>query len=372
MKSSQVGICTVLCSTAGLCTNVCDFIWMLYATGFICGCVCTCTLHYHSIGYISVCWPFRGLCSASSWRVCLLQAFHFYESTNFLYQLLHLCFLSFNWFICSSDKLRWLTGLCWYKKVTGLKQFIFLLCIFMVNLSGSTDSVIVSFQFITVQVCSQATVFERKCRALYMPVQLDDWCGKYLREGRSMKGVLLMSEWDCLVVIKEVAQCHPHPRAVFPSQGQSRAAWRWLGHLGLAQAALPLSSSLHPSAPSGHLKGRLSHFIASHRHDSSSSPSPSIPKLAAAPASSPASWASQQLPDNASTDNRLSCCLQVCQPWACQINVTVNSQGGRGEVWKRVKVVRDGVWMEQGGASWWMGQNGSRVAHNGTLVTYIS
>uniref|UniRef100_A0AAV2LUE6 Uncharacterized protein n=1 Tax=Knipowitschia caucasica TaxID=637954 RepID=A0AAV2LUE6_KNICA len=86
-----------------------------------------------------------------------------------------------------------------------------------------------------------------------------------------------------------------------------------------------------PSTPSGHLKGRLSHFIASGHRDSSSSPSPSIPKLAAASASSPASSASQQLPDNASTDNRLSCCLQVCQPWACQINVTVNSQGGSVE-----------------------------------------
>lgn len=90
--------------------------------------------------------------------------------------------------------------------------------------------------------------------------------------------------------------------------------------------------TLRPSTPSGHLKGRLTHFITSRYSDSSSSPSPSIPKLVAASASSSASSASQQLPDNASTDNRLSCCLQVCQPWACQINVRVNSKGGRGKV----------------------------------------
>lgn len=39
----------------------------------------------------------------------------------------------------------------------------------------------------------------------------------------------------------------------------------------------------------------------------------------------------QQLPNSAGPDNRLPCQLQVCQPWACQITVSVNSWGGRVE-----------------------------------------
>lgn len=154
------------------------------------------------------------------------------------------------------------------------------------------------------------------------------------------------------MVIKEVAQCHTHPRAVFPSQGQSRAAGRWLGHLGLARAALPLSSS--PSVPPPPPGISRAVYPTSSHHAAATAlllhPPHQFPSWPQLRASSPASRASQQLPDNASTDNRLSCCLQVCQPWACQINVTVNSQGGRGGSVDEVKVVRDGVWMEQGGA----------------------
>lgn len=69
------------------------------------------------------------------------------------------------------------------------------------------------------------------------------------------------------------------------------------------------------------------------------------------------SSASQQLPNNARPDNRLPCRLQVCQPRACQITVSVNSGGGGGarERERREEEVRvDGgkEWRAQGGACW--------------------
>lgn len=152
-----------------------------------------------------------------------LPAFHFSDRTNFVYLLLHLCFLCFNWFICSTVKQGRLTGLCWHKQALLLRQFTFSFCIFMVNLSVFTESQIVSIRSITVQVCGQTTVFERNC--LYMPAQFDDWWGKYLREGQSMKGVLLLSVWNGSVVIKEVAQCHILPQAVFFLPGTGKSNW---------------------------------------------------------------------------------------------------------------------------------------------------
>lgn len=55
------------------------------------------------------------------------------------------------------------------------------------------------------------------------PVQLDDCWEEYLRESWSVRAVSELSVWDCRVIIKEVAQCHSHPQAVFFffTQGQT-------------------------------------------------------------------------------------------------------------------------------------------------------
>lgn len=73
-------------------------------------------------------------------------------------------------------------------------------------------------------------------------------------------------------------------------------------------------------------------------------PSHQSPGQSHLPALTVGSSASQQLPDHAGPDNRLPCQLQVCQPWACQITVSVNSGGERVE-WKEgwVNVDRRGV-----------------------------
>lgn len=73
------------------------------------------------------------------------------------------------------------------------------------------------------------------------------------------------------------------------------------------------------------------------RSDSSPSPPPSIPlanRSSQPPRLTASSSASQQLPNNAGPDNRLPCRLQVCQPWACQITVSVNRWGWG---WRRGK-----------------------------------
>lgn len=158
-----------------------------------------------------------------------------------------------------------------------------------------------------------------------MPVQFGDWWEKYLCEGRGMSGVSVLSVWDCRVVIKEVAQCHSRPQAVFLSSlGQTRPIGQSLEDLGWADVAL---QTLHPNSPLGFSRAvypTLSH----HRSDSSPSlphQSPGRLQLRNLTASSSAS---QQLPNNARPDNRLPCRLQVCQPWTCQITVSVNSQWG--------------------------------------------
>lgn len=120
-----------------------------------------------------------------------------------------------------------------------------------------------------------------------------------------MRGVSLLSVEDCRVVIKEVARlgaelrlhCKHHPprTPLWASQGPSIPL-----HRITVATALPRL----PINPPG--QSQLS------------------PDLTAS------SSASQQLPNNARPDNRLPCRLQVCQPQACQITVSVNSGGGGG------------------------------------------
>lgn len=115
--------------------------------------------------------------------------------------------------------------------------------------------------------------------------------------------------------------------------GRAEAATRRkLSHkppLGLSMAAYPTSSR--------------------QCSDSSPSPPPSIPLANHSfqpPRLTASSSASQQLPNNAGPDNRLPCRLQVCQPWACQITVSVNREGwgwGVGEEkGQKVDVERSG------------------------------
>lgn len=109
--------------------------------------------------------------------------------------------------------------------------------------------------------------------------------------------------------------------------------------LGLSMAAYPTSSR--------------------QRSDSSPSPPPSIPlanRSFQPPRLTASSSASQQLPNNAGPDNRLPCRLQVCQPWACQITVSVNQEGwgwerkrGKKWMWSGVERVEPDV---SGGTRW--------------------
>lgn len=158
-----------------------------------------------------------------------------------------------------------------------------------------------------------------------MLVQFDDWWEKYLHQGRGMRGVSVLSVWDCRGVIKEVAR---------------------LGLSWSCTADTPLNPPLGVS--------RAVYPTPSH-HCSDSSPEPphqspgqlQLPDLAAS------SSASQQMPNNARPDNRLPCRLQVCQPRACQITVSVNSGGGRdgrGEI-KEEGVKVDGKGVEKAGWS---------------------
>lgn len=102
-----------------------------------------------------------------------------------------------------------------------------------------------------------------------------------------------------------------------------------VAHIGLSSGCVFHSGSELPLW--GSLNGRLSHFPW-HSCNGSTPPPPShqsvgrshLPDLAVG------SSASQQLPNNAGPGNRLPCQLQVCQPWACQITVSVNSER-RGE-----------------------------------------
>ncbi|KAK5598653.1 hypothetical protein CRENBAI_006494 [Crenichthys baileyi] len=71
-----------------------------------------------------------------------------------------------------------------------------------------------------------------------------------------------------------------------------------------------------------------------HRGDSSSSTPHQSPDHSQLPNLTGSSSASQQLPNNTMPDNRLPCCLQVCQPGACQITVSIISEAGG---WKRME-----------------------------------
>ena len=90
-----------------------------------------------------------------------------------------------------------------------------------------------------------------------MPVQCDDWWEKYLREDQGMRGVSVLSVWDCRAVIKEVARCHSRPRAVFSSapgdrQDQLDKAWMSRPELKLHckhPLRAPLRASQGPSIP---------------------------------------------------------------------------------------------------------------------------
>lgn len=154
----------------------------------------------------------------------------------------------------------------------------------------------------------------------------DDWWDKYLVR---RLGVCLVSQTclqNCRVVTREVA------------------------HIGL-------SSDCCFRAPSGSLNSRPTHSMAQ-----LSTPTPSPPSYAINPSASrtfPISLAAlQQLANNAGPDNRLPCQLQVCQPWACQITVNVNSEGGEekrdGWMWMGEE------WREQGGTCW-VGGDGENV-----------
>lgn len=92
------------------------------------------------------------------------------------------------------------------------------------------------------------------------PVQLDDCWEEYLRESWSVRAVSELSVWDCRVIIKEVAQCHSHPQAVFFFLPRGRQ--HQLGNALTSRAELRYATTAPLQTPSGLLKGRLSHSIA--------------------------------------------------------------------------------------------------------------
>lgn len=135
--------------------------------------------------------------------------------------------------------------------------------------------------------------------------------GKSMCEGRGMRGVSVLSIWDCRVVIKEVAQCHCHPQAVFfPSLGQTRPIGQCLDVLGWAEVALKPPFLTLPLGFSRAVYPTPSH----HRSDSSPTPPPQSPGQLQLPNLTASSSASQQLPNNARPDNRLPCRFKSVNP----------------------------------------------------------
>lgn len=102
------------------------------------------------------------------------------------------------------------------------------------------------------------------------PVQLDDCWEEYLRESWSVRAVSELSVWDCRVIIKEVAQCHSHPQAVFFFYpGADNTSWAMLGHLGLSWGMQPRPPSKLPLGFS-----KAVYPTPSHSHSDSSHSSP--------------------------------------------------------------------------------------------------
>lgn len=127
----------------------------------------------------------------------------------------------------------------------------------------------------------------------------------------------------------------------------------------------------HPPKPPPGLSRAVYPTPSHHCSDSSPSPPHQSPGQSQLPDLNASSSASQQLPNNARPDNRLPSRLQVCQPRACQITVSVNSGGGGGREEEKEK--RKGwkwmgkEWREQDGACW-VGWDGESVTHSHTYA----
>lgn len=148
--------------------------------------------------------------------------------------------------------------------------------------------------------------------------QFDDWWDKYLSKGSG-------SDW-CLGPVCEIAERWPK---------------RW--HI-LGWAQVVVFELLRA------LSGCLSCSMAQLSIQYPPHPTPSTLRISPeASCTFPISLSAlQQLPNNARPDNRLPCQLQVCQPWACQITVSVNSGGGRVE-WKERRTNVDWRGVERAG-----------------------